>query len=104
MGGTQAGPGGDAAAVPARAPRGTVRYWAAAKAAAGTAEEPYEAATLAEALEAARGLHAERPEFARVLLRCSFLVDGDPVGTRVHDTVTLAEGGTVEVLPPFAGG
>ncbi|MEU6084560.1 MoaD/ThiS family protein [Streptomyces sp. NPDC047108] len=81
-----------------------MRYWAAAKAAAGTAEEPYEAATLADALDAARRRHSERPEFARVLLRCSFLVDGTPVGTRSHGTVTLAEGGTVEVLPPFAGG
>ncbi|ARZ68580.1 thiamine biosynthesis protein ThiS [Streptomyces albireticuli] len=85
-------------------PAGTIRYWAAAKAAAGTAEEGYAAHTLAEALDAARRRHAERPEFARVLLRCSFLVDGDPVGTRDHTTVQLAEGGTVEVLPPFAGG
>ncbi|KAF4409602.1 MULTISPECIES: MoaD/ThiS family protein [Streptomyces] len=83
---------------------GTIRYWAAAKSAAGTPEEPYEADTLAEALDAARHRHGSRPEFARVLLRCSFLVDGSPVGTRAHDTVTLAEGGTVEVLPPFAGG
>ena len=83
---------------------GTIRYWAAAKAAAGTAEEPYAAATLAEALDAARQRHAARPDFARVLGRCSFLVDGDPVGTRSHETVTLIEGGTVEVLPPFAGG
>ncbi|MBH1936156.1 MoaD/ThiS family protein [Streptomyces sp. AV19] len=86
------------------APVGTIRYWAAAKAAVGTAEEPYAAGTLAEALTAARERHAGRPEFARVLARCSFLVDGDPVGTREHSTVRLAEGGTVEVLPPFAGG
>ncbi|WP_344086770.1 MoaD/ThiS family protein [Streptomyces stramineus] len=85
-------------------PVGTIRYWAAAKAGAGTPEEPYAAGTLAEALDAARRRHAERPEFARVLLRCSFLVDGAPVGTRDHSTVQLAEGGTVEVLPPFAGG
>ena len=83
---------------------GTIRYWAAAKAAAGTPEEPYAATTLAEALDAARRRHAARPDFARVLVRCSFLVDGDPVGTRDHGTVTLTEGGTVEVLPPFAGG
>lgn len=81
---------------------GTIRYWAAAKSAAGVAEEPYQAATLAEALDAARELHPG--ELVRVLLRCSFLIDGDPVGTRPHDTVRLAEGGTVEVLPPFAGG
>ncbi|MFD8387111.1 MoaD/ThiS family protein [Streptomyces sp. NPDC059679] len=85
-------------------PAGTIRYWAAAKAAAGTAEEPYAAATLSEALAAARQRHTARPEFARVLGRCSFLVDGAPVGTRDHKTVQLAEGGTVEVLPPFAGG
>ena len=83
---------------------GTIRYWAAAKAAAGTAEEPYRAATLADALAAARERHAREPEFARVLLRCSFLVDGAPVGTRDHSAVPLPDGGTVEVLPPFAGG
>ncbi|MFM9368016.1 MoaD/ThiS family protein [Streptomyces sp. Da 82-17] len=81
---------------------GTIRYWAAAKSAAGTADEPYDAATLAEALDAARERHPG--ELVRVLRRCSFLVDGDPVGTRAHETVALAEGGTVEVLPPFAGG
>jgi molybdopterin converting factor small subunit len=84
---------------------GTIRYWAAAKAAAGTAEEPYESVvTLADALAAARERHAARPEFARVLSRCSFLVDGNPVGTRDHAQVELADGATVEVLPPFAGG
>ncbi len=81
---------------------GTVRYWAAAKAAAGIAEEPYEATTLAEALEAVRVRHPG--ELVRVLDRSSFLVDGNPVGSRPHETVRLAEGGTVEVLPPFAGG
>lgn len=88
----------------AAGPAGTIRYWAAAKAAAGTGEEPYRAATLADALTSARERHASRPEFARVLLRCSFLVDGSPVGTRDHGDVPLADGGTVEVLPPFAGG
>ncbi|PVE06634.1 hydrolase [Streptomyces scopuliridis RB72] len=81
---------------------GTIRYWAAAKAAAGTAEEPYAADNLADALAAARVRHPG--ELVRVLQRCSFIVDGDPVGTRGHETVRLAEGGTVEVLPPFAGG
>lgn len=89
----------DTAAHPAA---GTIRYWAAAKAAAGTAEEPYRAATLADALAAARARHDA--EFARVLLRCSFLIDGTPVGTRDHSAVPLPDGGTVEVLPPFAGG
>ncbi|WP_326597596.1 MoaD/ThiS family protein [Streptomyces sp. NBC_01803] len=85
-------------------PSGTIRYWAAAKAAAGTAEETYEATTLAGALAAARARHGDRPDFARVLTRCSFLVNGEQVGARGHDSVPLAEGGTIEVLPPFAGG
>ncbi|EPD57186.1 MULTISPECIES: MoaD/ThiS family protein [unclassified Streptomyces] len=83
-------------------PKVTVRYWAAAKAAAGVAEEPLDADSLAEALDAVRVRHPG--ELTRVLQRCSFLVDGDPVGTRGHETVRLADGGTVEVLPPFAGG
>ena len=82
--------------------RGTLRYWAAARAAAGVAEEPYCAVTLAEALAAARERHPD--EFARVLARCSFVVDGDPVGRRAAADVVLPDGGTVEVLPPFAGG
>lgn len=83
---------------------GTIRYWAAAKAAAGTAEESYRAATLAGALAAARERHAARPDFARVLGRCSFLVNGQQVGRRSPEAVTLPEGATIEVLPPFAGG
>jgi sulfur-carrier protein len=82
--------------------KGLIRYWAAARAAAGVAEEPYEAATLADALtDAAAGRDAD---FARVLERSSFLVDGAPVGTREHAAVELPENGVVEVLPPFAGG
>lgn len=84
---------------------GTIRYWAAARQAAGTAEETFQAAaTLADALTAARTRHADRPEFARVLRRCSFLVDGQQVGARPHEAFPLREGATVEVLPPFAGG
>ncbi|GLW65228.1 thiamine biosynthesis protein ThiS [Actinomadura rubrobrunea] len=84
--------------------KGTIRYWAAAKAAAGVEQEPYEAATLAEALAAAAGRDGRGADFRRVLARSSYLIDGDPVGARPHETVTLPEGGVVEVLPPFAGG
>ncbi|WP_433372231.1 MoaD/ThiS family protein [Streptosporangium sp. CA-115845] len=80
---------------------GTVRYWAAAKDAAGIAEEPFEAETLAELMTK---ITPGREELARVLQRSSFLVNGDPVGRRAHETIVLAEGATVEVLPPFAGG
>ncbi|WP_067181664.1 MoaD/ThiS family protein [Microtetraspora niveoalba] len=79
---------------------GTVRYWAAAKAAAGVAEERFDAPTLGDLLA---GISAN-PDLARVLRRCSFLVNGAPAGTRDPHTVDLPEGAVVEVLPPFAGG
>lgn len=82
----------------------TIRYWAAAKEAAGVAEEGYEAETLGALLDEVRARHGEHGRLASVLGRCSFLVDGDPVGHRDVHAVRLAEGGTVEVLPPFAGG
>jgi molybdopterin converting factor small subunit len=79
----------------------TLRYWAAARAAAGVAEERLElsdGAELAAALEAARAAHDA--ELGRVLERCSFLVDE----VRARPTTALADGSVVEVLPPFAGG
>ena len=80
----------------------TLRYWAAARAAAGTAAEQTSATTLAEALLLARSVRDDR--FGRVLDVCSFVVDGDPVGERDHAGVLLADGALVDVLPPFAGG
>ncbi|GAA1112992.1 MoaD/ThiS family protein [Nocardiopsis composta] len=85
-------------------PSGTIRYWAAAKEAAGTAEEPYAAETLAEALEAAVRRRSGDDRLAGVVRRSSFIVDERPVGKRDHGEVFLTEGGVVEVLPPFAGG
>lgn len=79
-----------------------LRYWAAARAAAGTTEETYDAATLAAAVEAAGARHGER--LTRVLRICSYLVDGTPVGVRPHDAIELGPDSVVEVLPPFAGG
>jgi len=84
--------------------KGTMRYWAAAKAAAGTHEEPYDADTLASALAAAAAREGRGEDFRKVVARSSFLIDGDPVGSRPHESVELPEGGVVEVLPPFAGG
>jgi molybdopterin converting factor small subunit len=84
---------------------GTLRYWAAARDAAGTAEEAFEAATLAQALEAAVARHGGPDgQLARVLRRCAFVVDGDPVSRRDPTTVELAPGATIDVMPPFAGG
>jgi molybdopterin converting factor small subunit len=81
---------------------GTIRYWAAAQDAAGLAEERYDAPNLDIALSAARASHG--PAFGRVLDRCSFIVDEAPVGHRRPEQVMLTDGGTIEVLPPFAGG
>ncbi|RJL30887.1 MoaD/ThiS family protein [Bailinhaonella thermotolerans] len=83
---------------------GTIRYWAAAKDAAGVAEEPFAEETLAEALAAAVRRRPGDERFARVLGLSSYLVDGDPVGTRPHESVRLPADAVVEVLPPFAGG
>jgi sulfur-carrier protein len=79
----------------------TLRYWAAAKEAAGAAEETITAETLAEALAAASG---QDPRLRAVLARSSFLIDGMPVGVRATEAVTLSDRAVIEVLPPFAGG
>ena len=85
----------------------TIRYWAAAKAAAGVADESCEAGTLAEALASAlaRRPAAEPGDRLRdVLARSSFLIDGAPAGTRRHEDISLTGAAVIEVLPPFAGG
>ena len=98
----------------------TLRYWAAAKEAAGIAEEAVSAGTLAEALAAALAAatgdggsgradqrnerEARNARLRAILVRSSFLVDGNPVGTRAPEAVVLGDGAVVEVLPPFAGG
>jgi molybdopterin synthase sulfur carrier subunit len=80
----------------------TVRYFAGAKAAAGTRSEDVTlpaGATVADLLAALAADHGEA--LARVLAAASFLLDE----VAVHDrTVALAEGAVVDVLPPFAGG
>lgn len=87
-------------------PTGVIRYWAAAKEAAGIDAEPYAAETLGEALDAAIAARSGEAASALSLVfeRSSYLVDGNPVGRRDRGSVQLPEGGTVEVLPPFAGG
>lgn len=81
----------------------TIRYWAAAKEAAGVAEEQHTAGTLAEALAAAVAA-GDRTQLSAVLTRSSFLIDANPVGRRAAESVVLADGNVIEVLPPFAGG
>jgi molybdopterin converting factor small subunit len=80
----------------------TVRFWAAARDAAGRVEEHYPAGTLAEVIAEASRRHGER--LTRILGTASFLVDDDPVGKRDLASVRLEPGSVLEVLPPFAGG
>lgn len=78
----------------------TVRFFAAARAAAGAPEIHVAAGSLGEIL---RALTADHPALAQVLPRCSYLLDE----TAVHgelETLMVADGSTVDVLPPFAGG
>ncbi|WP_275691347.1 MoaD/ThiS family protein [Pseudonocardia broussonetiae] len=80
----------------------TVRYFAAARAAAGTEAEKVQlptGSTVAAALDALRAQHG--PEFAVVLARCSFLLD--EVAVR-DQAVPLGPDAVLDVLPPFAGG
>lgn len=78
----------------------TVRYFAGARAAAGTAEELVPAGRcLDELVGELAGRHGER--LAAVLRVASFLVDG----VACHDRrAPLPAGATIDVLPPFAGG
>jgi molybdopterin converting factor small subunit len=80
----------------------SLRYFAAAKEAAGVGQEDLAGATLAQVLDAARAAHDAR--FTTVLARCSFVVDGAPVGGRDHAAVAVRPDSVVDVLPPFAGG
>jgi sulfur-carrier protein len=82
----------------------TIRYWAAAREAAGTAEEVVEAATLAAALDAIVATRPDGERLRAVLGRSSFLVDGVSVGRSVVAEQALHDGAEVEVLPAFAGG
>ncbi len=80
------------------APSVTVRYFAAAKAALGVAEEIVALHDCGDV----GALIDRAPVTARpVLARCSFLVDGVSTTER---TTPLRAGGLVDVLPPFAGG
>jgi molybdopterin synthase sulfur carrier subunit len=82
----------------------TIRYWAAAKEAAGMPEESLEAVTLAEALNIVVASRKPGSRLPEVLSRSSFLVDAAPVGRAARESIVLDDGAVIEVLPPFAGG
>jgi sulfur-carrier protein len=79
----------------------TVRYFAAARAAAGFDDEIIGVAP-GTTVGTLIGILGERdPELAKVLTRCSYLCDGIAVRDLGR---TLSDAQTVDVLPPFAGG
>ncbi len=79
----------------------TVRYFAAARAAANAETEIVRVAPGTTMAALVDTLAARGPELARVLRRCSFLCDGFAVR---DEGLNLADGQTIDVLPPFAGG
>jgi sulfur-carrier protein len=84
-----------------------VRYWAAARAAAGVDTDTVDVGdgtTLAAVLRQVMRLRADRPKLPDVIGVCSVLVGDRPVGSADPDDVPVRPGDTVELLPPFAGG
>ncbi|MEU7789578.1 MoaD/ThiS family protein [Amycolatopsis sp. NPDC049159] len=79
-----------------------VRYFAAARAAAGVDEEKVQLTTGASVADAVTELRRLHPEgLPRVLDAVSYLLDG----IAVRDVGRLlTDGAELDVLPPFAGG
>jgi molybdopterin synthase sulfur carrier subunit len=75
-----------------------LRLFAAAREAAGTAQEVVAGATVAEVLAAARALHGEG--FAAVVARSRVWVNGEPATE--HSPVEDHD--EVAILPPVSGG
>jgi len=81
--------------------RVTVRYFAAARAAAGSECETLTVEPDTTIGELVEKLGRRDPKLAAVLSRCSYLCDGIAVR---NTAIPLQSGHTVDVLPPFAGG
>jgi sulfur-carrier protein len=79
----------------------TVRYFAAARAAAGADSETVTLTVGTTVAELVESLADRGARLATVLSRCSYLCDGIAVR---DDTTALSAGNTIDVLPPFAGG
>jgi molybdopterin converting factor small subunit len=78
-----------------------VRFFAAARAAAGTDTETMRLSSGATVHTVVDELTRRGPELAKVLARCSFLLDSVAVRDK---SVMLETSRTLDVLPPFAGG
>jgi molybdopterin converting factor small subunit len=81
----------------------TIRYWAAARTAAGVDAESVDAGTLAEALEVVLA-RREDGRLRSVLATSSYLVDGASAGRHVPADLTLNDAAIIEILPQFAVG
>ncbi|BBZ77703.1 molybdopterin synthase sulfur carrier subunit [Mycolicibacterium anyangense] len=79
----------------------TVRFFAAARAAAGTESDQLALPSGATVADVINELCCRSDDLARVLQRCSYLCDGVAVRNKAAG---LRSGQTVDVLPPFAGG
>lgn len=79
----------------------TIRYFAAARAAAGAESAVLEVDDDATLGDLETLLATDNPDLARVLERCSYLRDSVALCDRA---VRLGRCETVDVLPPFAGG
>lgn len=84
----------------------TVRYWAAARGAAGVEQDTIPTESPLPLDEVVRRVVAAHPDsrLAGVLEVCSVLVGDRPVRTQDPATVEVMPGNIVEFLPPFAGG
>ena len=78
-----------------------MRYFAAARAAAGADSEELTVRDGVTVGDLVDELSSRNPELGRVLLRCSYLCDGVAVRDKARP---LHWGNTIDVLPPFAGG
>jgi sulfur-carrier protein len=79
----------------------TVRYFGAARGAAGVESETVTSDADTSLAELAQQLAERNGRLAAVLARCSYLCDG----VAVRDTAARVQTGQIiDVLPPFAGG
>lgn len=85
----------------------TVRYWAAAKSAAGVDADVVEVegpTTLAAVLREVLRRHADSSRFEDVVGVCSILLGDRPVGGGEPEEIAVSPGDVLQLLPPFAGG
>lgn len=85
----------------------TVRFWAAARAAAGAPDERIEVpgpVSVGDLLERVLARHGHDPALQKVLGVCSVMVAGRQLRTADPAAAVVQPGDVVEFLPPFAGG